>query len=320
MDLEHILRQFQRLRVNTQDGHASPHKPCMLLAVIEMLEAGVATENMIPFSDALIERYVQYFEQVKRDTDWPNPWFPFFHLSNDQLEKRHFWFLKPVPGKEAVVGAMTTARSRSDITGNIAHIELDPSLHDLIRDPEQRAHLREKLIVTWFPEHAQRLRSLVTEIKDASAYERKLRGLNEEKNLAEPTAAITEKARSAAFRHVVLEAYDYRCAATGYRIVLPDSTAMVEAAHIVPFSVTNDDSPSNGIALSPNMHWAMDRNIIAPGPDLKWHVSDIIDLRIPDFRPFAELAGAGVFAPNDNSQFAPSKDALEWRRSRLLSA
>ena len=41
----------------------------------------------------------------------------------------------------------------------------------------------------------------------------------------------------------------------------------MEAAHLHPFPEAGDDDPRNGIALTPDMHWAMDRHLIAPGPE-----------------------------------------------------
>src|SRR5690606_34781226 len=88
--------------------------------------------------------------------------------------------------------------------------------------------------------------------------------------------------RDPAFRRVVIEAYDFRCSATGWRIILPDSRVMVEAAHIVPFAESQNDDPRNGLALTPSFHWALDAGAIAPGPDFKWHVSKQIDRRFPE--------------------------------------
>lgn len=51
---------------------------------------------------------------------------------------------------------------------------------------------------------------------------------------------------------------------------------VVEAAHIHPFSEAGDDDPRNGLALTPDLHWAMDRHLIALGPDLCWHVSPML--------------------------------------------
>jgi putative restriction endonuclease len=70
------------------------------------------------------------------------------------------------------------------------------------------------------------------------------------------------------------------------------------------------------LSLCPNMHWAMDHNLIAPGPDLKWHVSPALDKRVPDFRIFVDLEGQPVFAPRE-VRFIPKREALAWRMERL---
>ncbi len=91
---------------------------------------------------------------------------------------------------------------------------------------------------------------------------------------------------------------------------------MVEAAHIHPFSEAGDDDPRNGLALTPDMHWAMDRHLIAPGPDLKWHVSRVLDRRIPDLARLTGLEGQGLFLPRE-VRFAPKREALQWRLEQL---
>jgi putative restriction endonuclease len=114
----------------------------------------------------------------------------------------------------------------------------------------------------------------------------------------------------------VTQVYDYRCAATGVRILLPSGEAMVEAAHIHPFGEAGDDDPRNGLALSPDMHWAMDRNLIAPGPDFRWHVSKLLDRRIPDLRTLCDLDGRDLLLPAEPRMY-PKRESLEWRIERL---
>jgi hypothetical protein len=53
----------------------------------------------------------------------------------------------------------------------------------------------------------------------------------------------------------------------------------------IPFSESQDDDSRNGIALAPTFRRALDRYLIAPGPDLKWHVSPVLDSRIPAITP-----------------------------------
>jgi len=309
-------RKLIHLNVNQAHGRASPHKICMLLAVLDMARSGILQENRITFSPALLERYAQYFNAVRTTRDHPNPYFPFFHLQG-QLKTREdsFWHLIPLPGRESVVQGMKAARSLADITDNISHVELDPALFDLLNDNKAIDALGETLAEHWFDRGLQDLNTVVAQGKQVSVYERTLR---QQQNVAMSEPNPPDYVRSPAFRRVVTEIYDYRCAATGLRLVLPNGTAMVEAAHLRPFSDSRDDDPRNGLALTPDMHWAMDAYLIAPGPDYKWHVSQQLDSRIPDYRVITELEGKPLFLPREQRMY-PRRDSLEWRLKHLLS-
>lgn len=52
------------------------------------------------------------------------------------------------------------------------------------------------------------------------------------------------------------------------------NVSMIDACHIVPFSVSYDDTVTNGIALCPNLHRAFDRGLIAIDKNYKVVVSD----------------------------------------------
>ena len=308
MSLQDYAERFTLLRVS------GPHKVCMLLAVLDLARAGLLRQNRIVYGPALLERYFGFFQAVRQPQQHPNPNFPFFFLKgvlrNGQAS---FWHLQPIPGRALELAAMTTAPSPSAILNNIACATLDEALFDLLQAPESIDALGDALARHWFRQGLSDLDAAVRAATQISRYERVLR--DEPPLTAEepPPKAV----RDPAFRRVVLDSYDYRCAATGLRVVLNDNTeAMVEAAHIVPFSESQDDDPRNGIALTPNMHWAMDRNLIAPGPDFLWHVSSALDDRIPDFRAFAELSGRRLFKPGDARRM-PRQDALGWRLDRL---
>ena len=305
------LQAFRSLNVNRAGGRASPHKPCMLLAVLGLAEAGHLDRNQIRFAPALLERYARFFDAVRSETDHANPYFPFFHLRGDR-----FWHLQPLPGREAAVETMRSARSNSDIAGNIDYATLDPQLHVLALEERARAALREELVVAWFGSYRAQLDRILREERGSDRYETALRHGATGAGLVarEPPP---EPARSAAFRRIVSEIYDYRCAASGWRIILPDSRVMVEAAHLVPFAESHDDDPRNGIALVPSFHWALDKNVIAPGPDYLWRVSKALDERVADNQPLLALAGKSLMLPKEKSLW-PKKEALEWRVAHLL--
>ncbi len=206
---------------------------------------------------------------------------------------------------------MTTARSVSDI--NVAFATLDEKLFQLLLQPQALEAIGETISTHWLERGLQELRAVVAAGGEISQYEKRLR-FGSVAVAAEglPPAYV----RDPAFRRVVTERYDYRCAATGIRVVLPNGEIMVEAAHIHPFIEAGDDDPRNGLALSPNMHWAMDRHLIAPGPDFRWHVSAILDDRIPDLELLVGLAGKPLSLPKE-LRFAPKREALAWRFEKL---
>jgi putative restriction endonuclease len=315
MTLQAYIDRFSRLVVNVSHGRASPHKICMLLAVLDLARAGGLAENRIVYAPPLLERYRRFFDAVSAPGDHPNPYFPFFHLSGKlKGGGASFWHLEPLPGREAVLASMSTARSSSEITTNVAFAKLDPGLHQLLQDPTAIDSLTAALGEQWLGRGLQDLVAVVERSALVSRYERELRaGTTPPSAREKPPPAYV---RNPAFRRVVTQVYDYRCAATGVRILLPSGEAMVEAAHIHPFGEAGDDDPRNGLALSPDMHWAMDRNLIAPGPDFRWHVSKLLDPRIPDFRTLCELDGRDLLLPGEPRMY-PKRESLEWRVERL---
>lgn len=308
--LSYYKKAFASLRVaKTKARGTSPHKICMLLAVIDLYDYDPYRPNRIFYDQKLLERFHCYFETVKKPTDHANPYFPFFHLRGDR-----FWHLQAKPGREQVLAALNTITSNRSINDNIEFATLDADLHCLFGDSAARTTLAEGLVHHWFDRQRSELMEMIRLSRTINSYEHSLRDNNA---VQEQSAELTIFVRDQAFRRVVLEAYDYRCAATGERIILPDESAMVEAAHIIPFSATRDDDPRNGLALAPNIHWAMDKNVIAPGPDWCWHVSRKIERRIPENKYLVSLDKQEVILPREQ-RFWPKKEALEWRMDNLL--
>ena len=68
--------------------------------------------------------------------------------------------------------------------------------------------------------------------------------------------------RDQAFRRIVVTTYDHRCALCGVRIVTPEGHTVVDAAHIVRWSKTQNDDIRNGMALCKLCHWAFDEGMM----------------------------------------------------------
>jgi putative restriction endonuclease len=308
--VDKYIHAFSTLHVNRVPGRTSPHKPVMLLAVLALAEAGQLKENKIYYTQGLRDIFKSFFQTVAQSGDACNPYFPFFHLQSDK-----FWHLKTIAGREAIVAALVTVRGPSQITENIEYAFLDDELFSLISSASGCDILRQTLIDRWFPASREQIRTVAAEEQQIAVYENCLK---EPEKAAENCSSYSDKVRDAAFSRVVREAYDYRCAASGWRVILPDGSVMVEAAHIIPFSESRDNDPCNGIALAPSFHWAFDRNIIVPGPDNKWHVSKQLDKRNRDFQELISLDGQSIFLPKDK-KFHPREDVLKERFSRLVA-
>jgi putative restriction endonuclease len=315
MSLDTYLDRFRRIKVDTTHGSVSPHKICMLLAVLDLARSGAFKENRVYFAPALLERYATYFNAVRTGRNHANPYFPFFYLRGKlRGGQNSFWHLRAKAGREEVLAAMSGVRSAREITDNIDYAYVDADLFALLQDTVAVDALSDSLAKEWFGRGLQDLQSVVERSHEISQYERTLR--NFECAVPKVSECIPGYIRDPAFRRVVTEIYDYRCAATGLRLILPDGTAMVEAAHIHSFSEAGDDDPCNGLALTPDMHWAMDKYLIAPDASFRWRVSRNLDGRIPDYRLLTELEGKPLFLPREARMY-PKREAIEWRLAQL---
>jgi putative restriction endonuclease len=79
--------------------------------------------------------------------------------------------------------------------------------------------------------------------------------------------------RDRVFRRIVLDAYDCRCAITGFKFVNGGGRAEVQAAHIKPVESHGPDSITNGLALSGTAHWMFDRGLVSLSDNLDLLVS-----------------------------------------------
>ena len=60
--LQEYIQKMKRLRVDRAHGVA-PHKPLLLLAIIELIERGQIRENKIPLTPDLAEVFIKYWSR-----------------------------------------------------------------------------------------------------------------------------------------------------------------------------------------------------------------------------------------------------------------
>jgi putative restriction endonuclease len=91
---------------------------------------------------------------------------------------------------------------------------------------------------------------------------------------------------------------------------------MIDACHIVPFSLSKDDTVTNGVSLSPNIHRAFDRGLISFSDDYRLLVSkSIIETNSP--YSIKQFEGREILLPK-NPGYNPSIENIQWHRKECF--
>ena len=311
--LDDYLKRLSRLRVHKSKHGAAPHKPCLLLAILDLIESGEIPDGKVRYEQILetgfFPTYFSFATGVDPENDsWRTkyrPYEPFWHLTN---AKPQFWELYPRVGREWEFHAMphTGGKTHSQVLLNVDHAELEPQFFQLLCDAKSRYRIRRMILETYFDENQDRkLWQFV--LGDATMRR----------------ASVLRPVRDPVFREAVIQAYGGTCAATGEKIVVPRSgqnyeIALIEAAHIIPHNISYNNDPRNGIALQPTYHKAMDAYLIAPGDNWKWHVSDVLLYSFQESQ-LCTIDGQDIVLPEDARMY-PRKEYLRWRVKNLLSS
>jgi putative restriction endonuclease len=309
-DLDFYVRKFAKLNTNRKNGVSAPHKPILLLAVIELIEQNKIRSNEIYLSPELIATFLKYWSSLVKTDHRSNIALPFFHLTGDK-----FWHLAANLG---FVGNLSSVKpSLPSLRNAVRWAFLDQELFILLSNTASRIQLASILLQTWFPNNALELQTIYA-VDQFQLVQSKLR---EKGGAVYNTEDLKDEeqvfVRNAAFRKIIISLYQQRCAFCGLRIIDQDSQNIVDGAHIKPFSEFRDDRFDNGLALCKNHHWAFDRGWFS--------ISDEYRILIPrdrfteeppqDTRPMQDFDQEPIFLPTQEAHY-PRQEALDWHRQR----
>lgn len=248
--LDYWLRKFQRLRVDRASKTPAPHKPLLLLAILDFVENGEIATPEVKLTAELAFRFLGYWEIVgARGRAVGRAELPFFHLQSDGI-------LHHVAYK-GLDAALTSIRPTSIELLNrvISHAELPKDLFALMLDPQSRDVLRRVLIGgNWFLLEERTKLNAILGIEDDSSIQDadSVQSLGLEEVL---------QGRDIRFRLQIVPIYGYSCLLCGVKVLLPSGITLVEAAHIHQFAQSRNDDVTNGMALCRNHHWAFDQGL-----------------------------------------------------------
>lgn len=294
MTAEHLLARVSNLNLYQAKHGKAPHKPLLLLVVLELAERSELPTDALHLTPELAFRFNSFWHVVAhRRTQPPDVRMPFHHLGNEG-----FWTPFTETGEPSKHRSMTQ------------YVELDSDFVIAACNPAFRDQARKLLIAKYFEPAERNALYHLLGMRVPKADE-----IARDATFESPQDA--EKAgRDGRFRVDVVSAYNYTCALTGYRVATVESGGIVDAAHIHQFADSRNNDPRNGLALCKNAHWLFDVGL--------WSIDDDYHVIVatghfsedsPDQKPLREYHGQRLRLPKDE-RIWPDARHLQWHRRR----
>jgi putative restriction endonuclease len=320
MSVDEYLTKFSRLntdksrqRWSAVTCHRAPHKPFLLLSIMDLVAQGQIVQNWIEPSFELVDTWNGYWNAIMPIGKHSSMAYPFPRLQSDG-----FWQRIAKPGYDADVDYNISSMAK--LREIYAGARMDENLFVLLMDPVARELLRSALIQTYFSSEIQPLLEEQAFVNlTAFTYARDvIAGIKESTASFAPAPPEIQRVRDQGFRRAIVSLYDHRCALCGIRMRTPEGHTVVEAAHIVPWSESHDDLPTNGLCLCRLCHWSFDEGLMSVGKTYEVLVSDRvrIDSNMPGH--VLTLLGRPIFKP-ENKRYWPNQANLDRHRKTCFT-
>jgi putative restriction endonuclease len=325
MDLERYKLAFSKLRSDvkrywpTSTLHRAPHKPFLLLSIMDLIANNQINSNFFELNADLMDAFDLYWGKVIGRERESNILMPFYHMASEG-----FWRLVPAPGMGQAIASIGRIKSYRQFNQVALGAKLNDDLFALLSMPDTRDSLRRVLIETYFtPDVRSEIIRVGRITAESFEYSRelidRLKGRFTLKEAPEVDETYLTESRSVAFRRIVVESYKHTCSFCRIRVLTPEGRTAVAAAHIVPWSHGHNDDPRNGMALCGLHHWAFDQGLVTVGADYHIKVSPVVRLEENAAEAIQKLDGEAIYLPADNILW-PAKSALRWHMDNIFWA
>jgi len=141
---EYYKNKLRGLKVDRSSGHPKPHKVCLLLSILDLIESGEITENKIVETETLKKAFHENFERLKKGNDTEKLNLPFYHLCGDDIW--HFSIHKDKQQSFNELKSVSTTPSLKRLFEVIDYAYLEPELYDYFKSGLVRPQIREVLL------------------------------------------------------------------------------------------------------------------------------------------------------------------------------
>ncbi|WP_276360205.1 hypothetical protein [Daejeonella sp. H1SJ63] len=143
--LDKYILLLQTLRIDHAHGEA-PHKPVLLLSLLELIQLGFYPDNKIRVTPELVRTFKSTWESLVTTKHHCNMALPFYHLKSEP-----FWELIPKSGYEKIMEMKLEMRSLKSLKKALDYAIIDPDLFEAISKPSQNMILRQTILDQYFP-------------------------------------------------------------------------------------------------------------------------------------------------------------------------
>lgn len=308
---------FQKLRIDRTHGKA-PHKPILLLSVLQAYRQGFISGNRIYITPELVGMFKTNWNLLVNTPHDCRFSYPFWYLKS-----AFFWSLVPKPGFEIIEQMGSVMKSFSNLNAAIDYALIDNELAELMINPITNEVLQLVLLETYF-EYTKNNFILNSGVQVNLFDEIEHKILNEpSKQYRQEIQVLIQQndeeeiyLRGSVFRREIPKIYKNTCCISGMRIDASIAVSMIDACHIIPFSVGYDDTISNGIALCPNLHRAFDRGLIAINDDYKVIVSSKLS-EVSSQYSIKAFEAQEINLPA-HANYLPLKQNFKWHRENIF--
>ena len=208
-----LLEQIASLNVWRRGERRAPHKPLLLLLALgRLLEAGQRRLSYPEVEQALRPLLEMVAPPV---TGQHSPHNPYWYLRHDGL-----WEVDDAEQLDRTRSGYPTMAAFRASTGGLP----DAMAQRLLHEPALAQAVIQQMLESYFPRTLHEEIRLAVGLKEAD-----WRAPAENETV---TQLVRRRARDPAFRLAVLDAYEYRCAFSGFRAALAGSYTGCEAAHV----------------------------------------------------------------------------------------
>lgn len=316
--LNKYLHQFSKLRRDRKNGGA-PHKPVLLLAVLELIRKNEILTNRVEITPDLVLEFKSIWAKLVFTPHTANFALPFYHMKSEP-----FWRLVTNVGMIIPLTKSNSIKSLGALKESVAFAELDKELFELMKNPLSCAIIEEDLLEQYFPDTKAYYRTKGDDLfsklelqilhEDRASYADRIDELKE--TLSKEQFEEEIYVRGAVFKREIPKIYDYQCAISGMRVESTTNAQLIDACHIIPFAISKDDTIANGISLSPNLHRAFDRGLITINNDYLVRVSPAIREKDSPYS-LGQFEGKQIILP-DQTKYYPSLENLDWHRKECF--